>query len=267
MYHCFPPPCGSLNVVICSHASTRHHISLLHNGYWIPPSKKIVAMILQCDSMWQLENQRPSIKRCQIACLTACNWGSWADLATLTSTQLSVVTPQASVALLQWVNFHPKNIVFACWWAGDSGTLSDRSFSRERNHPFISMNSFIFSIIILSLVTGWLFSSQTFPCCQYFSDSAPVSCCPRWVLAQQSWIALRLRQTTSTAPPGCEESSPAIKRVRRGTTDFRFENHSNTCRSTSYRRMAREIIFAMLMEMCSSVNSTIRIYINNHQPH
>lgn len=184
-----------------------------------------------CDSMWQLENQRPSIKRCQIACLTACNWGSWADLATLTSTQLSVVTPQASVALLQWVNFHPKNIVFACWWAGDSGTLSDRSFSRERNHPFISMNSFIFSIIILSLVTGWLFSSQTFPCCQYFSGSAPVSCCLRWVLAQQSWIALRLRQTTSTAPPGCEESSPAIKGMRRGTTDFRFEDHSNTCKT------------------------------------
>ena len=75
------------------------------------PPTKIVAMILQCDSMWQLENQRPSIKRCQIACLTACNWVSWADLATFTSTQLSVVTPQASVTLLQWVDLPPKNSV------------------------------------------------------------------------------------------------------------------------------------------------------------
>ena len=139
------------------------------------------------------------------------------------------------------------------------------------------MSSFIFIIIILSLVTGWLFSSQTFPCCQYFSDSAPVSCCLRWVLAQQSWIALRLRQTTSTAPPGCEESSPAIKGMRRGTTDFRFEDHSNTCKT--YQPVLPKHIISEDGEgdhfrdahgdvfKCQFNNKNIYIYINNHQPH
>ena len=82
-------------------------------------------------------------------------------------------------------------------------------------------------------------------------------------------------QHSSTGLRGKLSCVNGSKAMRRGTADFGFEDHSNTCktyqppycRSTSYWRMAREMIFATFMEMCPSVNPTIRIYQSRQWPY